>query len=207
MGDPDDPLVGDLNHGEADNLIADLKALLEHLTDGVLRVIFAVAVHHCVVKVGVEGLTDLTENLHAQTIQNLNKLCHGHFHTLFIGGILGGLVQGPLQIVVDGKKLCHGIGLAVAVGGFLLLQGALAEIVIFRSQTQVCVMLSILFFLEGIHFGNLGSFLRRNLGDLLFGFRDFFLICHVYSSWPFSLFSGSWGCSGLVKTLLRLSAK
>ena len=30
------PLVGDLHHGEADDLVTQLEALLEHLCDGVL---------------------------------------------------------------------------------------------------------------------------------------------------------------------------
>jgi hypothetical protein len=142
------------------------------------------------VQVGVKGVAHLAENLHAKTIQDLQQLRHGHLHALFVGGVFRGLVQRALQIVVDGKHLRYGVGLAVAVGLLLFLRGALAEIVIFRCQTQPGVVLGIVFFLPGIRLRQLrflGRLLLRGLlHSFLWGFlRGFllyffcFLFCHV----------------------------
>ena len=77
--------------------------------------LLAVQMHHGVVQIRVEGVAHLAENLHAETIQDLQQLRHGQLHALFVGGVFRGLVQRALQIVVDGKHLRYGVGLAVAV--------------------------------------------------------------------------------------------
>ena len=105
------------------------KALLEYFHDGVVIAVFHLHVHHGIVQGGVEAVAGLAEDFHAQTGEDLHQLGHGQLHALFVGGILGGLVHGPLQDIVDGKQLGYRVGLAVAVGGFLLLDGALAEII------------------------------------------------------------------------------
>ena len=71
-------LVGDLHHGKAHDLVADLEALLEYLCDGVFRHTFLIGVHHRVVQIGIEGVALLTEDLHTHAIQDLHKLRHGH---------------------------------------------------------------------------------------------------------------------------------
>ena len=88
--------VGHLHHGKADDLIAQLEALLEDLTDGIFcdRVVFCV--HDSVMDVGIEGVTYVAEDLHAKTGENAHQLIHGHLHAFFVGFILGGLIQCPL---------------------------------------------------------------------------------------------------------------
>mgnify|MGYP007098962800 CR=1 FL=1 len=147
-------------------------------------------VHRRVVQVGIKGVSRRAEALGAQALENLLQLRHGHLHALFVGGVFRGLVQRALQIVVDGKHLRYGVGLAVAVGLLLFLRGALAEIIIFRCQTQPGVMLGIVFFLPGVGIlllrflgslllrGFLHRFLRCFLRGLLLYFF-FFLLCHV----------------------------
>ena len=96
-------LVGHLHHSETDNLFADLEALLEDLGDDVLAKLFRIDVHHGVVQVGVELIAHIAEDFYAQGGEDLHQLIHGHLHALLVGGILGGLVQRPFQVVVDGK--------------------------------------------------------------------------------------------------------
>ena len=149
--------------------------------------------HHGVVQVGVKGIPHRSEDFHAQTVQNLHKLGHGHLHALFIGGILGGLVQRPLQVVVNGKNLRHRVGLAVSVGRVLFLDGALAEIVVLRGDPQVGVPLGVVFFLPGIGFVLLDfrRFLLRNFLSVGNRLQLFFccllFFCHVHSSISFAL--------------------
>ena len=64
-------LVGDLHHGKAHDLVADLKALLEYLCDGVFRHTFFIGVHHRVVQIGVEGVALLPEDLQL-VVKNLS---------------------------------------------------------------------------------------------------------------------------------------
>ena len=147
--------------------------------------------HHRIVEVGIEAVAWGPEDLHAQACENLHKLIHGELHALLVGDILGGLVQSPLQIVIYGKQLHDGICLAVAVGGFFLLDGTLAEIVVFRSQPQQAVVLCIVLFFKGIGFRcfrRLGLLLRcfwGFLGDQFLcglGLLLFFLLGHFYTS-------------------------
>ena len=170
--------VGHLHHGEADNLVAQFEALLEDGGDGVLAQFLAVDVHDSVVEIGVEFIAHIAEDLHTQTVQNLDQFGHGQLNALLVGGIFGGLVQRPFQIVVNGEELGHSVGLAVAIAGFLFLDGTLAEIVVLRSQTQVCVPLGVIFLFPGIDLGNLlrGGFLYGFFHGGLFCFL--FLLCH-----------------------------
>ena len=184
-------LICNLNHCEADDFVAHLEALLEDLGDHILAKAFVLRMHHRIVEVGIEAVAWGPEDLHAQACENLHKLIHGELHALLVGDILGGLVQSPLQIVIYGKQLHDGICLAVAVGGFFLLDGTLAEIVVFRSQPQQTVVLCIVLFFKGIGFRcfrRLGFLLRcfcGFLGDQFLcglGLLLFFLLGHFYTS-------------------------
>ena len=59
-------LVRDLNHSKPDNLLADLKALLEDLCDHIFAQFLRIDMHHGVVQVGVELVTHIAEDFHAQ---------------------------------------------------------------------------------------------------------------------------------------------
>ena len=102
-------LIGDLHHGKPHDLLTQLEAFLEHLGDGVLGCVFILGVHHGVVDIGIKFIAHIAEDFHTQSGEDLHKLVHGHLHALLVGGILGGLVQSPLQIVVDGKHLFHSV--------------------------------------------------------------------------------------------------
>ena len=126
--------------------------------------------HDRIVEVGIEAVARGSENFHAQSGKDLYQLVHGQLHALLIGGVLGGLVQSPLQIVIYGKQLHDGVCLAVAVGLLFFLHGTLPEIVIFRGQPQQAVVLRVVLFFKGIGFR---LFRFRCLGFLLGRFHGF----------------------------------
>ena len=82
-------LIGNLNHGKADNLFAQLKALLEDLCNGVFLYTFVFYVHDSVVDVGVKCVAYVAEDLHTQAGKNIYQLGHSHLYALLVGLILG----------------------------------------------------------------------------------------------------------------------
>ena len=63
---PGSYLVGHFDHGKPDDLLAADKALLEYFYHSVFTHRLIVYVHHCVVTVGIKGLPQGGNDLHAQ---------------------------------------------------------------------------------------------------------------------------------------------
>ena len=59
-------LVSHLNHGEADDLVTQLEALLEYLGDGVFFRTFILGVHDGIVDIGIKAVPHIAEDLHTQ---------------------------------------------------------------------------------------------------------------------------------------------
>ena len=97
--------------------------------------------HDGVVEVGIEGLAQGGNLRDAQLSQDLPELSHGHLYALFEGLVGGLLLQGPFQIVVDGKEGGEGVGLGVGVDALLFLLAALAEVVVLGGQPEVLLLL------------------------------------------------------------------
>lgn len=89
----------------------------------------------------IEGLARFAEGLDAQRVEDLDKLCQGHLHALFIGLVCGLVMQGPLEVIIDGKELLHRIGNGILIDAVLFALRALAEVVIFCSQPQKLIVL------------------------------------------------------------------
>ena len=134
-------LVCDFYHREANDLFADAEALLENLQNDIFARAFIFRMHHGVVQRGVECLAGFTERRHAELFEDAGELRHRHLHALFerlIGGLLG---EGPFQIVVDRQKFFYRLGFDLGVEIVFFLLAAFAEVVIFRGQPQIIVML------------------------------------------------------------------
>ena len=69
---------------------------LENLRDGVFLYIFFLRMHHSIVDIRVERITDIAVDLHAQRGKNAHKLCHRHLYALFIGAIFCRLIERTL---------------------------------------------------------------------------------------------------------------
>ena len=132
--------VSNFNHGEADHLIAHDETLLEHFHDLVLALFRILHVHDRVVESGVKLLAQALNLGDAQLLHGGVELGHNHLHTTAVGLVLGGLVQGPNQIVIHRQELFQGLGLDVGIETVLFLLAALAEIVILGAETQVLVV-------------------------------------------------------------------
>ena len=167
---------------------------------------------------GVKGLAQGLDLLYAQLFQHGHELLADHLHALAVGVPLLELGQAPLQVVQHLQEGLHGVGLGVAVEAFLLLGGALAEVVILRCQPQI--------FVAGVghHLGQLFHFLHLVPGDgegllrrfrrsvLILGFRGFRIlrlilrmgIVDVFAHVSWSSLGGSWFFPNMRP---RLSAK
>ena len=117
------------------------KAGLENLCNDVFPEAFVLDVHHGIVALRIEGLARFAEGLDAQRVEDLDKLCQGHLHALFIGLVCGLVMQGPLEVIIDGKELLHRIGNGILIDAVLFALRALAEVVIFCSQPQKLIVL------------------------------------------------------------------
>lgn len=117
------------------------KAGLENLCDDVFPEALVLDVHHGIVALRIEGLARFAEGLNAQRVEDLDKLCQGHLHALFIGLVCGLVMQGPLEVIIDGKELLHRIGNGILIDAVLFALRALAEVVIFCSQPQKLIVL------------------------------------------------------------------
>ena len=117
------------------------KAGLENLCDDVFPEALVLDVHHGVVALRIEGLARFAEGLDTQRVEDLDKLCQGHLHALFIGLVCGLVMQGPLEVIIDGKELLHRIGNGILIDAVLFALRALAEVVIFCSQPQKLIVL------------------------------------------------------------------
>ena len=117
------------------------KAGLENLCDDVFPEAFVLDVHHGIVALRIEGLARFAEGLDTQRVEDLDKLCQGHLHALFIGLVCGLVMQGPLEVIIDGKELLHRIGNGILIDAVLFALRALAEVVIFCSQPQKLIVL------------------------------------------------------------------
>ena len=117
------------------------KAGLENLCDDVFPEALVLDVHHGIVALRIEGLARFAEGLDTQRVEDLDKLCQGHLHALFIGLVCGLVMQGPLEVIIDGKELLHRIGNGILIDAVLFALRALAEVVIFCSQPQKLIVL------------------------------------------------------------------
>ena len=125
-----------LYHSEPDDLVPQREAGSEDLGDGILSQALILDVHDSVVEIGVEGLAQGWDLGDAQLGEDLLELVHRHLHPLFEGGVGGVLLQGPLQVVIDGEERLDGIRLGAGPEALLLLGGALAVVVIFGGQAE-----------------------------------------------------------------------
>ena len=132
--------VSNFNHGEADHLIAHEEALLEHFHDLVLALFRILHMHHRVMEGGVKLLAQAFDLGDTQLLHGGVELGHDHLHAPAVGLVLGGLVQGPDQIVVHRQELLQGLGLDVGIEAVLLLLAAFTEIVILGAEAQVLVI-------------------------------------------------------------------
>ena len=160
-------LICNLDHREADDLFADEEALLEDLGDHILAQTLLLDVHHGVVPRGIKDFSDLAEARHAQTLHDLHQLVHGHFDALLVRLVGGFLRERTLEIVVDRQELADGLGFDDGVKIIFFLLAALAEIVIFRRQTKVAVMLLCKLLLDAVQLRRLFFFLCRFFCGLL----------------------------------------
>ena len=163
------------------------KAGLENLCNDVFPEALVLDMHHGIVALRIEGLARFAEGLDAQRVEDLDKLCQGHLHALFIGLVCGLVMQGPLEVIIDGKELFHRIGNGILIDAVLFALRALAEVVIFCSQPQKLI---VLLRLRGL--GLLQRIGLFGLGLLLGAFRllrRFRLLGGAAGS--FSFFSGS----------------
>ena len=103
------------------------KAGLENLCDDVFPEALVLDVHHGIVALRIEGLARFAEGLDTQRVEDLDKLCQGHLHALFIGLVCGLVMQGPLEVIIDGKELLHRIGNGILIDAVLFALRALAE--------------------------------------------------------------------------------
>ena len=117
------------------------KAGLENLCNDVFPEALVLDMHHGIVALRIEGLARFAEGLDAQRVEDLDKLCQGHLHALFIGLVCGLVMQGPLEVIIDGKELLHRIGNGILIDAVLFALRALAEVVILRSQPQKLIVL------------------------------------------------------------------
>ena len=108
--------------------------------------------HHRIVECRVKLFAQAFDGGNAHLLKCGIELGHDHFHAFAVGFVLGALLQGALQIVVYRQKTGNRVCLDVAVQGVLLLLAALAEIVIFRTDTQIPIIQGSLFLLQGFNF-------------------------------------------------------
>mgnify|MGYP000472576367 FL=1 len=74
----------------ANNLIADLEALLEGFRDNVFAERLVLHVHDCVVEIRVEGGScRRVDDGDIDALEALNELRHGHLDALFILSVRG----------------------------------------------------------------------------------------------------------------------
>ena len=109
------PSVSDFYHGEADDLIADPEALLEHLDDLALALFLILDVHDGVVEVGVEFLAEALYLGDAELFHRGLELGHYHLDAAAVGLVRALQGQRTLKIVVHRKELREDVCLDVAV--------------------------------------------------------------------------------------------
>ena len=207
--------VRDLDHCEADDAFAHDKAGLEYLRDDVFSEVLVLDVHHGVVALRVKRLAGHTKRLDVHGLEDLYKLPHGHFHALFIGFVSGLVLERALEVVIDRKEFLRCLGLGILIDAVLLFGRTLAEIIKFRRQPQILVMLLCL---RGKGFFQLGRFFFLRFGVLVSASGScavstfsstcacsgsFFILDNAYSS----VFSFASGSSGFPNILPKPSAK
>ena len=91
-------------------------------------------------EIRIKGLAQGGNLSDAQLGKDLLQLVHRHLHPFFVGFVGGVLLQGPLQVIIDGKKRGGGIRLGVVPDGLLLLGGPLSVVVVLRGQAEKAVV-------------------------------------------------------------------
>ena len=97
--------VDDLDHREADDLVAHLEPLLELLDDDVLAFALVSVVHYGVVQGRIEGLTHRLDLRDAEPREDVVELRHYHLDALAVGLVGGGLLERAHEVVVHGQEL------------------------------------------------------------------------------------------------------
>ena len=90
---------------------------------------------------GIEAFARFAEGRHAQLLEHACQLGHGHFHALLERIVRSFLLERTLKIVIHRQELADGLGPDVGVKIVLFALRALAEVIIFRCESQIAVML------------------------------------------------------------------
>ena len=124
----------------ADNLVPQHVSLLEYGADDVDFKVFILDVGNRIVNLGVKFVAHIAHGGDAQFFQGIEELGLYHFHALhqilhrtFL------LCQRTLQIICHREHPLDGVRGAVAIDSGFFPLSALAEVIIFRTGTQVLV--------------------------------------------------------------------
>ena len=89
----------------ADDLVADLEALLEGFRDDVFAERLVLHVHHCVMEIRVEGGSGRrVDDGDIDALEALDELRHGHLDALFILSVRGLCLERALKVVIRRQK-------------------------------------------------------------------------------------------------------
>ena len=155
----------------ANNLIADLEALLEGFRDDILTEAFILNVHNRVVEVRIEcGACGSVDDGDVNALEAFGQLCHGQLDTLFIFGVGGLCLERPLEVIVGRQQCGYGAADCIGVRLLALALAALAEVVVLRRHAEITIVQVVI----------LGFPVRRglciSLGGLLCGSFGLYLL-------------------------------
>ena len=150
----------------ADDLIADLVALLENLNYSAALLPFSGRnLLHGVHEVGVKGFCQRFDLGNVEIFQRFGRFVQRHHNAFFIVLVGAGGVGGHVQRIQNAQDLGDGVRNAVVEFLICLALGALAVVIILRRGAQQLIFqLSILLF-AGLQFG-----LQRSFGVMVFFF-------------------------------------
>ena len=141
--------------------------------------------HHRIVQRRVKLLSQALDLRHAQLFHRTVELVHDHLDALAVGLVLGSLLQGPFEVVVNRQELRQRIRLDIVVQGFPFLLAAPAEVVVFRADPQVPVV---------------------QLGVFLLQLFDLFFLCRGLAEAVFLLLAAVFGVLGILRLGVLLRA-
>ena len=127
-------------HRVADDLVADLVALLIHRRDRILGKAFILDDRHRVMLFGVKGVAHLAERLDLELFKTRLELCGDHLDALhkFFGDLLALELRHRLrQAVSDREQFLDRVGGCVVIDLELLGGSALAVVVVLGVKTNV----------------------------------------------------------------------
>ena len=122
----------------ANNLIANLEALLEGFRDDILTEAFILNVHNRVVEVRIEcGACGSVDDGDVNALETFGQLRHGQLDTLFIFGVGGLCLERPLEVIVGRQQCGYGAADCIGVRLLALALAALAEVVVLRRHAEI----------------------------------------------------------------------